>query len=695
MIRGRTVTRRRLALVGLQFLLAGQLALSGSLPQPAPVAAASPAASPAATTTGASGQACTVASGASGGLLSVCADAASYADFAAGLRVAMDGLRGAAATGSLSVKSDPAGATVSINGVDAGSTPVDIAVPAGVYLVRIAKDGFVPFSHVAQVTAGVPTNVTKSLDSAAAGNSGSFNWIRPEMLISLLGGNGFADGSFDVTGYVRDKDGADYVSFANSKSVTLKFNEPTEISAASKWLQSDTKAVTTTGVARSTDDGQTWTLIKSWTGSYTGRTWTSARFNDSQWSAGKPGTVTKHWIRAYYYEYRTEGYSIWAMVPKPGGGVAVYVTKSSFHQPQEMMLIWDNLTTTYCREDDKDLQNCLGRQHPGRYLSSLVTDVSGGGPARKISSREAISRYGVSETDLATYNAVRESVTTVLDTRTGGDVTVPFTALGNTSYQGSYKEADYFLAVNGANVSLPGSNASREGYISVARNGGPPVLETTYTLGPDAPQGQARSEELRIGPDGTLFILDHTRGRIYVLENGAPVLLASVPTSVWGGLMGADQPSLNFLSVAIDSGGNLHTAFRVGSVAVSGQDPSNIKVYYEYFPRQKATYQSVALFTKADCKACDDARTWLKAAGVTFQENPTDLAAAVNTSVAAAAGSAGYPVVARIGTENVVKGAADPATISRLLGMSWPVLVDTHAVRVGTTKAGQRIGFQL
>ena len=109
-------------------------------------------------------------------------------------------------------------------------------------------------------------------------------------------------------------------------------------------------------------------MVKSWTGSYTGRTWTSDRFNDSSWSESKAGPVSKHWVHAYYYEYQTEGSSIAAMIPRADGGVSIYVTKSTFHQPQELMLIWDNLPDDYCREDDKDLDNCVGRDHPARYI---------------------------------------------------------------------------------------------------------------------------------------------------------------------------------------------------------------------------------------------------------------------------------------------------------------------------------------
>ncbi len=694
--------RKRLLPALVQLLLAVQMATGSSLLQTAPAQAAqAPAAAtpspalqaPTPTPAPVAGGGCTVdPSPGNGALLTTCPDAASYAAFTTGLQVAMDALKDGSATGRLTVTSDPAGASVSLNGVDSGLTPLDIAVPPGVYLVRIAKDGYVPFSHVAQVADGVPTTVAKPLDPADTGNSGSFNWVRPEQIINLLGSGGYPDGSFDITGYVRDKDGADYVSFANSKVVEISFDEPTEFDHSRGWQKSDRGLVTTVGVARSRDDGATWIVLKSWTGSYTAREWTSAAFDDSQWATGDPGTIKSRWIRAYYYSRKSEEWFVWAMVPKPEGGVAVYATKSTFDQPQELKTVWDSLPTYnangYCRADDTD-RLCLMAPHQGRYMTSLVPPYTGpslvengSGPYKTVASASAISRYGVSPLDLATYNQVHTVETTVVNTSDGGETSIrvePFCC--GATYQGSYKDADYFL-------SMEDSARGTKGFIYVARNGAEPKLETTYTLGADAPTGRERSEELRIGPDGTLYILDHYRGMVFVLENGNPVLLGRVPASVWGGLLGPVITPLNYLSAAIDSGGNVQAAFRVGTPGPDGTTYTTAKVYYEYFGRKKVAFDSVALFTTADCPACDAARTWLTDAGVPFQENPGGLSASVAASVAAAQTSAGFPVIARLGAETVVMGAAEPGVISRLLGVSYPVLVDTHPIRLGKTAPG-------
>lgn len=660
--------RRRLAVLGVQLIIAFQAALYIDVSAPPPLARAA--------------DGCTVTAGAAGGILSACSDATSYADFAAELDAGMDNLRGASSTSHLTVAADQAGAEVSLNGLPGGVTPLDATLPAGTYLVRITKDGYVPFSKTLTIGADAPGSVSATLEPTG-GSAGSFEWVYPDPIIA--GASGFPDGNFDITGYVRDKDGVDYVSFFNAHSVEITFQEPTEIRASAEWLQKDHDAISTVGVAKSTDNGRTWTVIKTWTGSWTARTWTSDKFTDSQWSAGNPGLIKVHTIRAYYHEDTKEEYVVSAMVPRSDGGVAVYVTKLGFHQPQELMLIWDDLPADYCREDDKDLQNCLGRSHPARYINDLVVDVGSDGKYRKRQSSEAITRYGAGPDDFATYNLVRESTTTVLSTRSGGESQLG--AANRLPYQGSYKDADYFLAIQ------PDCCAT-DGNIWVSRNGGDAVLEKSYNLGADAPKGSSRFEELRIGPDGTLYILDHIRGRIYQLTDSGAVLFGTVAPAIWGGLYGPGNPSFNYMSAAFDSGGNIHVAFRAGDMSAGNRDPSRMLDYFEVFPRQKVAFDSVALFTEPNCAACDAARDWLKAAGVAFRENPSDLPGDVAGSVGAAEGSDGFPVIARLGSEDVVKGGADPDAISRLLGVPYPILVDAHPVRLGKTKDGQVIGFQ-
>jgi hypothetical protein len=668
--------RQRLAVVVLQLVIALQGAIVVTV---APAVPASPVRA---------AGACQVTQGAAGaGTVSACPEAESYADVADAMHVALDQARGAQATSPLSITSTPDGAKVLLNGLESGRTPLQTAVRAGSYLVRITKDGFQPFSTTVTVSPSHPGAVSARLQ--AEGGAGSYEWVRPETLIALAGG--FPEGSFDITGYVRDKDGADYVSFQNSKEVVVTFEKPTEIHPDRQWLKSEQKTISMVGVARSTDDGRTWSLVKTWSGSYSARTWTSERFTDSIWLQGDPGPLKEHWMRAYYHEWQSEQYIVSSLVPRPEGGIAIYATRLVTHQPQEVMATWDNVPSDYCRPDDPEMEDCHRfKDLPGRYLAtlhgpftrSLTTDLGFTGTFRSGPTSDVVSRWGLNTTDLATYNLVREQTTTALETKTGAEPTIA--GFAGLTYQGSHETDDYFL-------SIVRDCCTTDGSVYVTHAGGQPSLVTTYNLGADAPKGSNRFEELRIAPDGSLYILDHIRGGIYRLGDRGAELLGSVPPETYGGIYGVGTSSTSYLSAAIDSGGNVHVAFRVGNVP--GGQPQSFRVYYELFAHDKVAFDGVALFTTAGCASCDAARDWLTKAGVPFRENPTDLPAAVATSVAAAVGSAGYPVLARLGADAVVVGAAEPATISRLLGIAYPIVVDTHAARVGKTDAGL-FGYQ-
>src|SRR5262245_51028808 len=82
---------------------------------------------------------CQVTATAGGGVLSACPGAETLDDFTGALQIGFEGLRGKDATSSLSVTSTPAGATVLLNGLASGTTPLESTVPAGTYLVRIEK----------------------------------------------------------------------------------------------------------------------------------------------------------------------------------------------------------------------------------------------------------------------------------------------------------------------------------------------------------------------------------------------------------------------------------------------------------------------------------------------------------------------------------------------------------------------------
>ncbi len=69
---------------------------------------------------------------------------------------------------TISVDSDPVGASVSIDGADAGVTPVDLRTRAGAeHRIRVASKGLVPCERTVRPSAGSPTTVRCELGDAA------------------------------------------------------------------------------------------------------------------------------------------------------------------------------------------------------------------------------------------------------------------------------------------------------------------------------------------------------------------------------------------------------------------------------------------------------------------------------------------------------------------------------------------------
>ena len=301
-----------------------------------------------------------------------------------------------------------------------------------------------------------------------------------------------------------------------------------------------------------------------------------------------------------------------------------------------------------------------------------------------MSSGEAQSRWGVSREDLATYYWQDEENGREIIGSDGGEA--PLTVSGVSGYytvpmyQGSFEGVDYFLAYESV-----GSGVGSVGYILASRDGGRTLaLDTTYPLGVRSNSRQP-TEDLRIGPDGTKYLIVHYQlvgdtfeSLIYEVESGGLLReLGRTPPGLVLGVAGGNN--LPFLSAEFDSAGNMHAAYR-GSM--TADDNSTINVYYQFFPRSPIRYDSVALMTVADCAGCVAAAEYLRDAGVAFSENPADLPPDVAASVAVEVGSAGYPVLVRIGDETVVRGGADVASISRLLGLSHPVLIESYAPRL-------------
>lgn len=74
------------------------------------------------------------------------------------LRLALDKL-----PATFHIGSDPGGAAASIEGVDVGATPLELSRPAGDYLVRVKKSGFVAYESRVSAQAGESVNVFAKL----------------------------------------------------------------------------------------------------------------------------------------------------------------------------------------------------------------------------------------------------------------------------------------------------------------------------------------------------------------------------------------------------------------------------------------------------------------------------------------------------------------------------------------------------
>jgi hypothetical protein len=645
--------------------------------------------------------ACQVATGSGGGVVSSCPDAASYAEFVDGLDVAFDDLSAQGNTSALSITSEPAGADVSLNGTPVGTTPLEAKVRAGSYVLRITKDGYQPYSRSVTASAARPALLSATLQ-AAGGGTGSFEWVRAEQLLAVLGADGFPDGTLDIAGFVTDKDGNDYISFYNtSKAMRLQMPGPEEACPGiigdpqpcnfQSFQEFVDSTVTVGAVAQSQDSGRTWRLLKSWRSRVQSRAWTSPRFIDSQWSHGDPGGIKEHWIHAYYRAWESESFSITALVPRPEGGINVTVQHNLVQQPQSVELYYDNLPSTYCRTDDlpngpdPERKKCHGFEgiiSPGRYIGTVAVDLPRelNLPIKSAGTDEARARYGFGETDFTTFNLVRKTTEVTFNTATLAQREVDPAAWLGVKYQASFDGTDYWFAVGDDSKSR----------VFTATNGGDPMLQATYSI-PDSPRGRNATQRLEIGADGTVYLIDVNFGRVYRLDGSAAILLGAVPPARYGDLTGSGVPGFYTLAAAVDGGGNVHAAYRVGVVPPDARFPSTVNVFYAFFAREPVKYDGVALFTEPGCDACDATREWLTAAGVSFRENPTDLPADLGDSVAAAKATGDYPIVARLGADSVVLSAAAPAAVSRLLAVTYPVLVESHRARV---QRGDVNGYQ-
>jgi PEGA domain len=268
-----------------------------------------------------------------------------------------------------------------------------------------------------------------------------------------------------------------------------------------------------------------------------------------------------------------------------------------------------------------------------------------------------------------TYTAL-----TLIDLVTGNvtPVTVNAPASAAPVYQASYGGVDVFLAYEDRRALDP-AQRTMKAFILRSTDGGKTLNVGGTLVLPARPTGGFQWAQVRIGPDGTRYVIDHEGGRVFIIDNGQTRLLGAVPASLKPAGYGA-------IDAQFDSAGNVHAAY---ISQMQQPAPADVSVTYQFFPREPVPYDSVALFTQPDCDACDRARDFLQEAGVAFTENSEALSSDVQASVTSAITSAGYPVLARIGADTLVSGGADVGTIGRLLGVSYTLPVASFAPRLG------------
>ena len=645
--------RRRLLVLLLQLVVATPAAIGAELLPPAvgPARAAGE---------------CQVDTGPDGGLLSSCPEVETFDDFSAHIGGALDQARAGYETGRLTVTSTPAGAAVTVNGLPAGITPLEVTTPVGSRLVRVTLPGYAPFSTTARVAKG-GTRVDAGL-VPMGGDLGSFEWVRASALIGQVGG--YPNGAFEVTHFVRDRDGTWWIAFVNSEDQWFESEEP---DGAPFYTGIQTKArhtLSVSGVARSSDGGGSWTVAQSWRDSFSVRGWTSGPFHDSRFDPGDHDFPDDFDHKLWFYstERSVEEYFVTDLVPRADGGVSIVLYARKSHLQQDVEGVWDNAGT---------------QNYPGEFMGDTVTQLADDPVYESVTSDEAQGRWGLGREDLATYWWQDTENGQKLVASSGGEI--PLSVAGvpaahtDYDYQGSHDGVDYFVTYD-----VTGSDIGPHGYVLASRDGGATLaLDVMYTIPADT-GGRFPYEDLRIGPDGTKYLVEHlatvganAQSAIFeILAGGATRKLGETPKGMIVGVAGGNN--LPFLAVAFDGAGNLQAAYRS---SVTADDNRRINVFYQLFPKSPIQYDGVALLTQPDCPGCDAAATFLADAGVTFQKDPPDLPGDIAGSAATQASSAGYPVIVRLGGDPVAVGGADIPTISRLLGISHPALVETYEPR--------------
>ena len=690
-------TLRFAGLVAPEIVLVGQLVLFGTAlgPSqggldlgPADAAAAQlirDAASDTSVVRTAAADGCTVDAGTGGGVVGSCDDVADFEAFSQGWRAALAGIHAQNGTSHVVVSSDPSGADVLVNEVLVGQTPIDVAVPAGAYLVKIRKEGYAPFTHGGTVTPDAPATITKKL--VANGGKGLAVPINAATLLGLVGSDAIADGDFEIDDVIRDRDGSYYVAFWNSKEE--HFPKPV---IGQVWPDigdnyigtygSDLHNPTTQGVAKSTDGGRTWTLVAKWIDKQTWTLSASKQFQDADWNKGTPNAaghvgITQHWVRIAYEDHTGERYEFGSFIPRADGGITIQVWKRTT-DVREIQGMYDNLPAGWCRADDPDFGKnpsyCFSNSEKDvyRYIDRDYLNALKDPDDKNTFLKD---RFGMTDDDLKTWNDDTSVVLAVDDSGSSapiaGDYSTHEVRVAQRmwlDYIGRYVDpstkaaTDYFLQYqrvdNVNNRPIPAS-----GRIFASSDGGRSVALYAEFADADAKQCQSSEDQCfpsaEVGPDGRIYV--RSMGRVvYRVERGS----GTQSTLVRLGSAYVTKPNRTLPLFRVDSAGNAHELSREPSNTGRGYD-----LFYQYFSAKPVAYEAVELVTTPNCGPCELAANYLSAAAIPFTRTDRPGAYAADA----------YPVLkARVDGADQVVEHANATSIARTLGVSFPAFIGRH-----------------
>lgn len=608
---------------------------------------------------------CDVSLNEDGSFLSICSDVHDFAEFLEEFTLSVLEVRLEDDTAPLRIESVPAGASVSIDGEVFGVTPLNTVVEQGPRFVRVTAPGFEAFSQ----TINVPSSGAARTVTLQEAVQTSFLQLEPSTFLSLPGFQ--PDGDFFITDLIRDKDGAIYVSFLNRISIDVEFGgldsgAEDGTSTPRNIIDVEPSSLDFHGVAKSVDDGASWELVFSLADSHTGTGITSPKLIDSLYASQRTGDdPDEHWVKIYYKERSVVSANIGDIMPHPDGGVIISYSRFE-RETREIDRVWDNLESIrdfylFVENETPPERYLIDFDNPGRYglsRSDIEEETTSSGGRFVISP----GNFGERPVSVESVNANEEDF----------------------RYQGTVDGVHYWFAEQDRDRDYDG----RSRFIWKSEDNGQNIeLVGRFVRSDDDRTSPVRREDLRISPDGDLYLLDQILGTLHQVGDDEYELVSRVPDEFWitpNEIFG-DEPFAPDQVMEFDDGGNIHLVL-VRDDNPIGAAPAfeGAELYYQFIPKDKPDYDSIAIFTGGGaCASCQQLRDFLTGAGIQFTVDP-QLPSGQQATLEAIAAESGYPVVDRIsGDEHLFVPLSDPIAVARATGASYPLLIDSFSKRTG------------